>query len=265
MTLVAAAALGLAVWLLLPPRGGHPRSWGRRSAEAGPRPSGRLLPLVLVGLATGALVVLVDGTVLALGLVMLAAAAGAWRMVTRVRARREAEARADSVVEACEALAGELRAGQPPLSALRHCVEVCPMLEVVAAAGELGADVPTALRRAAAQPGAAALADVAAAWQVSEGSGGTMAVALARVAYASRRRRATQRLVASELASAQATARLVAALPVVVLLMGSGLGGDPWGFLLTTPMGLTCLALGLLLAFAGLSWIEKIAIGALDP
>jgi tight adherence protein B len=166
------------------------------------------------------------------------------------------------VVEVCEALAGELRAGQPPLPALRHCAEVWPPLVEAATAAELGSDVVRALHRLAEAPGAAGLHEVAAAWQVSQRSGGTMAPALGSVADSARRRRATERLVASELASAQATARLIAVLPVVVLAMGAGLGGDSWGFLLTTPAGIGCLAAGLALAFLGLSWIERIATSA---
>ena len=37
----------------------------------------------------------------------------------------------------------------------------------------------------------------------------------------------------SELASARATARLVVALPAVVLLASDGMGADPWGFLVS--------------------------------
>ena len=53
----------------------------------------------------------------------------------------------------------------------------------------------------------------------------------------------------------------MAGLPVLALSMGSGIGGDPWAFLLTSPAGLVCLALGLGFGFAGLWWIEAIADG----
>ena len=73
---------------------------------------------------------------------------------------------------------------------------------------------------------------VAAAWQVAHHTGDGLAATVDRVAESLRAAGATRRVVAGELASARATARLVAGLPVLALAMGSGAGGDPWGFLL---------------------------------
>ncbi len=58
---------------------------------------------------------------------------------------------------------------------------------------------------------------------------------------------------------AYATARLLAVLPFGVLLLGSGIGGDPVGFLAGSTAGLVCLALGIGLSFSGLLWLERIA------
>jgi tight adherence protein B len=84
-------------------------------------------------------------------------------------------------------------------------------------------------------------------------------MALESVAGALGERQRTRRLVASELASARSTARLMAVLPVFTLLMGAGAGGDPVNFLLGTTPGLVCLAAGGACELAGLAWIERIA------
>lgn len=260
MSVLAITFAAVAAVLLVPSRG--PRSELTNPApatgpDAGARAGRRSVAAAAAGVAM--LVVLVRGSLLALGLILLAAAVAAARLVARARSRKEAERREERVVETCEVLVGELRAGQPPVTALGRCVEVWPELEPVATAARLGADVPEALRRQGGLPGAGGLRNVAGAWQVSQGSGAGLAVSVAHVAASARESRSTRRLVAAELASAQATARLVAALPLVALVMGSGIGGDPWHFLLASPAGLACLACGLALAFAGLFWIDRIA------
>ncbi len=259
----AAVLAGLAVWILSQgPSRLRPAGSRLRLLRGGVPPFGAVVASAAV---VGGTAMLLDGTSLALALIVVGVATAlvaGWR---RARDRAAAVQRADRVVEVCESLAGELRAGQPPVRALEHAVAVWPELAPAAAAARLGGDVPAAIRRLGTLPGAGGLAEVASAWQVSSASGATMAVALARVADSARRRRATARLVASELASAQATARMVAVLPVAVLGMGTGLGGDPWGFLLTTPGGLVCLGGGAGLGLAGLGWIERIAHQAVDP
>jgi tight adherence protein B len=182
-----------------------------------------------------------------------------WRQ--RLLARSTVESR-ERVLECCDLLASELTAGQPPGTALRRAAAAWRAMVPVAQTFEYGGDVPAALRRTSAQPGAEGLAVMAAAWQVSHRTGQGLAEALARVAGSLREARATDRVVRSELASARATARLVASLPAVALAIGAGSGGSPLGVLFGTPLGLGCLAGGLGLGLAGLVWIERIAAGA---
>lgn len=217
---------------------------------------------------------------------LLAAAVAAWvpsgRVVTPVRTARAAPswppARAPfgrrqgiaadqaAVLEVCDVLAAELAAGRPPGAALSAASERWSPLVAAVEAVRLGADVPEALRRLAEERrGAADLRWVAGAWQVAQHSGHGLASALARTAGGLRARRRTRRLVDSELASARATARLVACLPLAVLLMGSGAGSDPWSFLVATPIGWICLACGLGLDALGLWWIERLADRAAAP
>ena len=219
-----------------------------------------VMPAV-VGL--GALGAFADGTLLVLGLILLGVSLATARMVAGARRQKTANGREESVLEICEVLVAELRSGQPPATALEHCVDAWPEFEPVATAARLGADVPVALRRVASTPGASGLRDITGAWSVSQGAGAGLAAALTQVAASARESQGTRRLIAGELASAQATARLVAALPLVTLAMGSGIGGDPWGFLVGTPAGLACLASGLALAFLGLFWIERIAVAVM--
>lgn len=259
MTVLCVVLAALAAALLCRP--------GRRpGGDAALRPLGLrpvvVMPVVLAG-ASAALLLWLDGRRLALALIVLGCAAATAQMAARGRLARVADRRRAAVVEVAETLAGELRAGQPLLAALERCTETWAGFEPVAAAGRLGADVPAAMRRLARLPGAEGLAEIATAWQVSHSSGAGLSTALGQVTATARARQSTRHVVAAELASARATARLVALLPVGVLLMAAGVGGRPWQFLLASPAGLACLAAGAALAFTGLWWIDRIAAGVL--
>ncbi len=145
----------------------------------------------------------------------------------------------------CDAVASDLAAGQPPLLSLDRAAAEWPDFAPVAVAGRMGADVPTALRELATRPGAGQLRTLAATWQVAHDTGSGLADAIGQAAAGIRADRRTARLVAAELAAAYATARMLAVLPLGVLLLGSGIGGDPVGFLTGSTAGLVCLALGI--------------------
>ena len=245
---VAATGVAAAVALVVPvspPMARPIRAAPRRMAVAAAVAAG------LLASASPRVAVL---AVIALGL--LAAAFLLWR---RRRSRHAARQVAGRVLETCELLAAELDSGQPPGRSLVRAAESWPPLRPAAEAHDLGGDVPEALRRLATQPGAADLRLVAAAWAVSSRSGQGLADSVRRCAAGLRGAHRARRIVEGELASARATARLVAALPALALLMGSGTGGRPVAFLFGHPAGLACLAGGLLFGFAGLWWIEVIA------
>ena len=259
---VAAFLTAAAVGLLLAPRrtpappwvGSRPGAGRARGASAG----------VLLAVAGAAVMgsALVPVRALVLGGIGVAVLAGVRHRSLRAQAEREAAVRRQRVVDFAEALCGELVAGRPVVAALERAAQSWPEAEPVARSARLGADVPEALRVLATSPGAEGVARLAAAWQLTASSGAGLAGAARRVLQTARARQATERLVVAEVASARATARLVGGLPVLVLLAAEGAGARPWSFLIGRPLGLTCLAAGLLLSWLGLVWIDRIAAAA---
>lgn len=188
----------------------------------------------------------------------------------RAAERAAAECRA-GVIELCSALAGELRTGRPPNTVLAQAVGVSAWLARadqrgavagVLAAARFGGDVPAALRKAAATPGAEGLAGAAACWQVAVDSGSGLGDGLDRVAAALMAEEHQREELRAQLAGPKSTAALLAVLPVFGLLLGSALGAGPLDVLLHTGVGLVCLVSGLALELAGLAWTGRIIRGA---
>lgn len=180
------------------------------------------------------------------------------RLWGRSRIPGAAARRRRRAIEACAALAGELRSGQPMRSALLSALDgVTPH---AVAAARWGGDVPEGLRRDAARDRIPLWRSVAACWEVSEASGAGLAVALERLTTAARSAEEVRVQLQAHLSAPRATARMLALLPVIGIVLGMSLGGDPLGWLLGTGIGRLCLAGGLVLTGLGLWWVHRIAV-----
>ncbi|WP_341729149.1 pilus assembly protein TadB [Brooklawnia sp.] len=185
------------------------------------------------------------------GLVVLATAG--W-LVVNARAEKARHHNGDEVVQACLAVATQLRVGDIPSAALARVAGDSPLLQPVAATHAIGGDVPAALRVAAGRPGCAGLAALGRSWQLCQITGAPIADAAARVAEGLRAEAAAERLVSSELASPRASGRMLALLPLMGIGLGFTGGGDPLAFLAGTQGGRICLAAAICLVCAGLVW-----------
>jgi tight adherence protein B len=96
-------------------------------------------------------------------------------------------------------------------------------------------------------------------WRVAEQSGAALAAVAERIADALRGEEQVRRQVVAGLAGTRATGRLLAGLPVLGLGLGYAVGAHPIGFLTGTLVGWLCLSVGLVLAAAGMAWIERLA------
>lgn len=214
------------------------------------------LPAVMAAVV---LVAVLDGpaTVVALsGCGAMGVVVRQWRISHR---RSRAERQRQDIVEALSFLVAELRAGAVPEVAIASVAREVPLLEPAARAAARGVEITPLLREVAAEPGCEALVHLGAGWQVAESSGAPLADALARVVDRVRDDVDVLRDVEAELAPARATARIMALLPIVGLGLGSGIGGDPIGVVLTTWPGSVSAGAGIALACLGVLWIERVA------
>jgi tight adherence protein B len=215
-----------------------------------------------IAMATAVIAAQRTGSLVLATLLLVAVAVLARTRRARLR-QRALERRRVAVIDLCAALAAELRAGVPSPDALERTAQVPASAEVVVprafAAARSGGDVAQGLRWDAAAPGAEGLRGVAACWDVAMGSGAAMSPALSLLVRGLRAEQAHRREVAATLAAPRATARLLALLPGAGLLMGTGLGVDPMGLLLGTPIGAALLMTGGGLALLGVIWTERLA------
>jgi len=162
-----------------------------------------------------------------------------------------------ALVEALGALAAELRAGRSPAEATAAALDGCPDPETAAAlapvlrAGRAPAGMPDD------EPGRA-LSRVAAAVELSGSTGCSLAGVVTAVEDDLRARLRAEQELRSAVAGPRASATVLAGLPVLGLLMGSGVGADPWRVLSTTGTGTVLLVVGVALELAGTAWSGRL-------
>jgi tight adherence protein B len=237
--------------------------WPRRAVLSRLRPApGRGRPDV--PLAAAAVVVAgAAGALLSTPVVAALAAAGAgagvraWR--GRVRAR-DAREQVQALAEALGVLAAELRAGRSLPDATGTAVSSCPHPGAAAALGpalgpgSVAADLPEEARDA--------LGRVVTAARVSARTGCSLAAVVTAAEDDLRAGLRTRAELGAALSGPRASAAVLAGLPVLGLLMGSGIGADPWRVLTTTPVGTVLLVVGVGLEAAGIAWSGRLAARA---
>ena len=224
-----------------------------RARAAGPRP---VLPVTAaVPVAAGALAAVLSTPVVAV-LAVVVAGVGVRGWSARHRAR-DALAQVGALAEALGVLAAELRAGRPLPDATTTAVTGCPhpatagALRPALTGGSVAEDLPDAAR--------AALARVVTATAVSARTGCSLAAVVTAAEDDLRAGLRTRAELGAALSGPRASSAVLAGLPVLGLLMGAGIGADPWRVLTTTPVGGVLLVVGVGLELAGVVWSGRLA------
>ncbi|MFI6321429.1 type II secretion system F family protein [Nonomuraea sp. NPDC050556] len=186
-----------------------------------------------------------------------------------LRARRSSRTQAwqTASIELCQSLSAELAAGRTPGEALARAISTVDFpdpdaLRPLIAAARDGGDVPAALTAVAPAQGGEGLRRLAACWEVSVTVGAGLSGLVDRVGSTLRAAQAHRQDVSAQLAGPRTTARMLAALPALGLLMAGSLGMHPLDFLFGSLPGLACLTAGIALDACGLWWTHHLATKA---
>jgi tight adherence protein B len=204
--------------------------------------------IAMASTAAGGVGLLVGGPVAAL-IGAVYGALGA-RALTRAAGNRRHAAGRASQLDDLTSLAADLRAGLPPADAAG------------AGTGIPGASVdpvPDARRRGPQENRILEL--TGAVWRLAERTGAPAADLIERIERDARAADRARASAAAEAAGAQATALLLAALPLGGIALGYAIGADPLRILLHTPLGAACAGSAVLLQSGGLLWADRLANG----
>ena len=174
-----------------------------------------------------------------------------------------------AVADGLAAFVAELKAGAHPAAAAAgaaHDAEepAAMVLAGIASTARLGGDVTTSLdTMSRARPElTAALGPLARAWRLSDHHGVPLADVLDAVRRDLERRVAFAGQVRARMAGPQASAAVLAGLPVFGILLGEASGTRPLHVLTSTAVGQVLLVLGAALICAGLLWSARLTTRA---
>jgi tight adherence protein B len=187
---------------------------------------------------------------------------GAGRAWERRRARAVDERRLRGLADALAGFAAELRAGRTVDEAALAAGRACPD-DGTAAALVRALRAPDAVPALGDGAWADAVTRIAAGTRLSARTGCSLAAVACAVEDDLRARVRQQHDLRTAVAAPQASAALLASLPLLALAMGSGIGADPWHVLVGTPLGNLLLVLGAGLEAAGLTWSSRLVRRAL--
>ena len=178
-----------------------------------------------------------------------------------LRREREGDAeRALAVADIAHRVAVLLQSGVAPERAWQYLADVDdPLARVIDGRLRAGMSVADALGAEGAE-----WEPVAGAWRIATEVGAPLADTLRSIAAAVRDGAETADDIRVALAEPAMTARLMLWLPVFGLLLGALLGFDTLTVLVTTPIGLACLVLGVGLILLARWWTRRLVRRALD-
>ena len=186
------------------------------------------------------------------------------QVVDRALPQRRRRRRDAQLPDALDRLAAGLRAGHAIGPALRELAGATspPLgaeLRSLATALDHGVPVAAALDRWAAHRDASAdVRLVAAALKLGAHAGGEVARAVDQISTTLRERRELQGEVRALATQARTSAAVLAIAPLAFTVLVSTIEPRAVGFLITTPLGLVCLVLGLGLEALGAVWMNQI-------
>ena len=195
------------------------------------------------------------------------------RDLLHLRAAWRDRAVARTVLALVDAVAPALEAGLPPTAAFVLAADsVAPVEEPrpaasawVRAAGRSvaeGAPVSGVLCRGAETLASRELGVLAAAWSLSEQTGGPLADAVRTAGSVVRGSMAQREQTLAAVAGARSTMNILTVLPIGGPLIALAVGLDPSRLYLGSPLNQVCLVMGVVLAVAGRVWVRRLVAGA---